>query len=110
MDLHTFINPDESNRAIKKLAEAVDEDRRPHLTADEWLAALRHLDGVSVEFAPRDQLQHATMVHGEGGYVVDNVAVLSDDWDGSALDRYEAGALLEQGTLIEPVPREETAL
>lgn len=110
MDLHTLMNPDESDRAIKKIAEAVDEDRRPHLSADEWLAALRELDGVAVEFSPRDQLQRATMAYGDDGYMVDGIAVLSDDWDASALGRHEAGALLEQGTLFEPVAREETAL
>lgn len=83
-----------SERAVTKVArKAAGEMVFP--TTDEWLMALRQLDGVAVEFTMVDSLYPSLLWWDGGSYRAKDLPPGLEHKERAALDRHQAGALLQ---------------
>lgn len=91
-------------RAVQKFAEMAAGNFRV-LSPHEALEVIRLLDGVAVEFDPKDAFGTGRLYHDGEGYVLDeypDVLPIPEAWDRDCLSHSEAWSYLDQGLRLRP--------
>lgn len=94
--------------AVEKIAEKA-AGECPTLTTDDWIAGLRELNGVAVEFTMMDSLLDSYLWYDGESFRATELPSGLEDREGRALTRIEASALLDRcvPALAKPVSLSE---
>lgn len=95
------------SKAMEELADALAKDQRAWLMSDEWLQIVRSMDDYACEFVMDDMLFDSYLWWDDDSYRASELGPGLEEYEGRALNRFEAGALVDGCTPGTVVPLEE---